>query len=173
MKANHVYVYSPLTRSSSDVTLTLNSDEHNLSSELCNAFLHPPRGVDFEFLRDSEASNYFEQIRLAKLMAGARDCEFCLILLKGILEFFEDWKPRWDKYRWIENQFVRYRRIIDDFPDQFPDVAVDPEILIVSIFFSRAPRYVKLTLMVPPITNSGVGRKESFWNLDYYSDLGK
>ena len=150
-------------------SLIIHSDGQDPVPGTCKAMIHPPITSELEY-RGENGREYWVVTSLEKLISGSTDCAFCSILLQGINEFADDWKPKWDELRWIESQFVQHKRLVDEIPEQFPEQPVDAEVMIVHITFGKGKSKLEVSLQVPPISHAGLGRKENVFQLDFYSD---
>ncbi|KAJ6269589.1 hypothetical protein PSV08DRAFT_372007 [Bipolaris maydis] len=142
-------------------SLTIHSDDQDAVPGTCKVMIHPPITSELEY-GDENGREHLVITSLAKLISGSTDNAFCSIILQGINEFANDWKPKWDELRWNESQFMQHKRLVDKIPEQFPEQPVDAEIMISKF---------EVRLQVPPISHAGVGRKENVFQLDFYSDL--
>jgi hypothetical protein len=168
-----VYRRNPRTHSPSGSRIIHRDDEDPVPGK-CSTFIHPPLGSELEYRNeDLSESGYHVETTLARLITGSKNCEFCCILLQGIYEFWDDWKPKWNELRWIENQFVQYRHMVDDIPDVFPEAEVEEEVMIVYVAFGKRKKHLHVILYVPPISYAGVSRRERVSELDFYTGEGK
>lgn len=164
-------MYSSQRTHSPKGSLIIHSDGQDPVPGTCKAMIHPPITSELEY-RGENGREYWVVTSLEKLISGSTDCAFCSILLQGINEFADDWKPKWDELRWIESQFVQHKRLVDEIPEQFPEQPVDAEVMIVHITFGKGKSKLEVSLQVPPISHAGLGRKENVFQLDFYSDPG-
>lgn len=164
-------MYSSQRTHSPNGSLIIHSDDQDPAPGTCKSMIHPPIASEIEY-RGEDGREYWAVMSLAKLISGSKDCAFCSILLQGIKEFADDWKPKWDELRWIESQFVQHKRLVDETPDRFPEQPVDADVMIVHITFGKGKSKLEVRLQVPPISHAGVERKENVFQLDFYSDPG-